>query len=81
MKAAAPPHACDADDATVQLLGQWRDDIGRCALGFDDRMAPLWKAIEAQPNNVFLHHAYQAVFLTYISNPYGVVRLMPIPEV
>lgn len=68
MKAAGPPHACDADDATFQLLGQWRITSDDARLGFDDRMAPLWKAIEAQPDNVFLHHAYQAVFLTYIES-------------
>jgi thiol-disulfide isomerase/thioredoxin len=68
MKAAAPPHACDPDDATVQFLGQWRMTTDDARLGFDDRMAPLWKAIEAQPDNVFLHHAYQAVFLTYIDS-------------
>src|SRR5258705_2042554 len=68
MKASAPPHACDADDATFQLLGQWRMTSDDARLGFDDRIAPLWEAIEAQPNNVFLHHAYQAGFLTYIES-------------
>jgi thiol-disulfide isomerase/thioredoxin len=66
MQAAAPPHACDPDDATFQLLRQWRMTSDDARLAFEERMAPLWKTIEAQPDNVFLHHAYQAVFRTYI---------------
>src|SRR5438105_748196 len=66
--AAVPPHACEADDATFQLLDRWRMTSGDATLAFDARIAPLWKAIEAQPDNVFLHHAYQRVFLNYIES-------------
>ncbi|HXF27047.1 MAG TPA: redoxin family protein [Bryobacteraceae bacterium] len=74
--AAVPPHACEADDATFQLLSQWRTASSDARLPFDARIAPLWKAIEAQPDNVFLHHAYQKIFLNYIES----VRLGPVDE-
>ena len=74
--ASVPPHACEADEATFQLLGQWRLTSSDATLAFDARMAPLWKAIEAQPDNVFLHHAYQWMFLSYIDS----VRIGPVDD-
>jgi thiol-disulfide isomerase/thioredoxin len=76
MNAAPPSHACEADSATFQLLSQWRMASSDTRLAFDERIAQLWKAIKGQPDNVFLHHAYQRVFLSYIES----VRIGPVDD-
>ncbi len=63
-----PLRACEADEATVRRLEAWEHTYRDATLGFEERVAPLWAAIEAEPENVFLHHAYQRVFLNYIES-------------
>lgn len=41
--AAGAPHACEADSATFELLGQWRLTYNDARLGFEARTAPLWR--------------------------------------
>lgn len=60
--------ACEADEATYQLLSHWRMTSSDARLSFDARAAPLWTAIERQPNNVFPHHFYQRLFLNYVES-------------
>lgn len=66
--AEVPFHACEPDDKTFALIDQWRTTSNDATRAFDERMAPLWREIEAQPGNVFLHHAYQENFRNYIES-------------
>lgn len=66
VQAAEAPSACDAAPATIHIIESWRRAASDATLSWNGRMDPMWKAIDADPDNLFLHLALQPEYLNMI---------------
>lgn len=60
------PNVCEIDTATFELISRAIRTADDARVPFEERIVAARDALLKQPGNVFLHHAFQINYLTWI---------------
>ena len=66
----AVDYPCEASSSSYEALQQWREVWEDARLDFEQRIRPLRATLESRGDDIFLHRAYQDVFLNYVMLPH-----------